>query len=48
VEVLYITELIGLSFIYFGYHMMRKDHTATLHANQQVWEGSLPVDRRAT
>ncbi len=41
VEVLYITELIGLIFIYLGYHMMRKDHSASLHANQQSWEGSL-------
>lgn len=36
VEVLYITEFIGLSFIYFGYYTMRKDHTASLHANQQA------------
>jgi len=48
VEVLYITELIGLIFIYFGYDMMRKDQSASLHANQQTWEGPLPVDRRAT
>jgi hypothetical protein len=41
VEVLYITEFIGLTFIYFGYHMMRKDHSASLHANQQTLEGSL-------
>jgi hypothetical protein len=41
VEVLYITEFIGLTFIYFGYHMMRKDHSASLHANQQSWETSL-------
>jgi len=41
VEVLYITEFIGLLFIYFGYHMMRKDHSASLHANQQTLEGSL-------
>jgi hypothetical protein len=41
VEVLYVTELIGLLFIYFGYHMMRQDHSASLHANQQVLEGSL-------
>jgi hypothetical protein len=40
VEVLYITELIGLIFIYFGYDMMRKDHSASLHTNQQTWEGS--------
>jgi hypothetical protein len=48
VEVLYITEFIGLAFIYFGYHMMRKDHSATLHENQQVWERSLPVDPHPT
>ena len=48
VEVLYITEFIGLSFIYFGYYMMRKDHAASLHAIQQAWEGSHPVDQRAT
>ncbi len=41
VEVLYITEFIGLTFIYFGYHMMRQDHSASLHANQQSLEGSL-------
>jgi hypothetical protein len=43
VEVLYVTELIGLTFIYFGYDMMRKDHSASLHANQQILnaEGSL-------
>src|SRR4030088_2630321 len=43
VEVLYVTELIGLTFIYFGYHMMRKDHSATLHANQRTWRGSIPA-----
>jgi hypothetical protein len=41
VEVLYVTELMGLTLIYFGYHMMRKDHSASLHANQQGLEGSL-------
>jgi len=41
VEILYITEFIGLAFIYFGYQMMRKDRTASLHANQQTLEGSL-------
>src|SRR5215470_6753676 len=40
VEVLYITEFIGLSFIFVGYHMMRRDHTASMHANQQGWEAS--------
>jgi hypothetical protein len=42
VEVLYVTELVGLTLIYFGYHMMRKDQSASLHTNQQTWEGSLP------
>jgi len=41
VEVLYVTELIGLIFIYYGYHMMRKDQAASLHANQQALQGSL-------
>jgi hypothetical protein len=36
VEVLYVTELVGLTFIYFGYDVMRKDHSASLHANQQA------------
>ena len=41
VEALYITEFIGLSCIYFGYHMMCKDAAASVHANQQAWKGSL-------
>lgn len=41
VEVLYITEFIGLSLIYFGYAMMRRDQTASMHASQQAWKGSL-------
>ena len=41
VEALYITEFIGLTFIYFGYDMMRKDQSASLHANQQTLGGSL-------
>lgn len=40
VEVLYVTELIGLSLIYLGYDMMRKDQSASLHANQQGWDGA--------
>jgi hypothetical protein len=36
VEALYITEFIGLSLIYFGYDMMRKDRSASLHTNQQA------------
>ena len=41
VEVLYITEFVGLSFIYFGYHLMRSDRSTSLHANQQAWTKSL-------
>jgi hypothetical protein len=41
VEVLYVTELIGLSFIYFGYHIIRMGYSASVHANQQGWEKSL-------
>ena len=41
VEVLYVTELIGLSFIYFGYHIIRQGHSASVHATQQAWQGSL-------
>jgi hypothetical protein len=36
VEVLYVTELVGLLFIYWGYDVMRKDQSASLHANQQA------------
>jgi len=43
VEILYITEFIGLAFIYFGYYMMRKDRASSLHANQQAFESSAPV-----
>jgi hypothetical protein len=43
VEILYITEFIGLAFIYFGYHMMRKDRATSLHANQQAFERSAPA-----
>jgi hypothetical protein len=38
VEVLYITEFIGLSCIYLGYQMMCKDRAASVHANQQTWK----------
>jgi hypothetical protein len=41
VEVLYVTELIGLSFIYFGYHIIRMGHSVSVHSNQQGWEKSL-------
>jgi hypothetical protein len=35
VEVLYVTEFIGLLFIYFGYRTIRNDDTISVHANQQ-------------
>lgn len=35
VEVLFMTELIGLIFIYWGYKVIRSDSEASLHANQQ-------------
>jgi hypothetical protein len=35
VEVLFVTELIGLVFIYFGYRVIRSDSVASLHSNQQ-------------
>jgi hypothetical protein len=43
VEALYVTELIGLTLIYFGYDMMRKDLSASLHANQQEQERASPA-----
>jgi hypothetical protein len=43
VEVLYLTELIGLSCIYFGYDMMRKDRAASLHANQRDREEEISI-----
>jgi len=35
VEVLFVTELIGLVFIYLGYKVIRSDSEASLHSNQQ-------------
>jgi hypothetical protein len=35
VEVLFVTELIGLIFIYFGYKVIRGDSEASLHSNQR-------------
>lgn len=35
VEVLYVTEFIGLLLIYLGYTTIRNDHTASLHNNQR-------------
>jgi hypothetical protein len=43
VEVLYITEFLGLSAIYFGYDMMKKDRSASVHANQADTAVSLPA-----
>ncbi len=36
VEVLYVTEFIGLSFIYLGYRVIRGDTRRSLHVNQAV------------
>ena len=36
VEVLYITELVGLVFIYLGYYAMRMDTSTSVHVNQQT------------
>jgi len=35
VEVLFVTELLGLIFIYLGYKVIRNDRPISLHANQQ-------------
>lgn len=35
VEVLFVTELIGLIFIYLGYKVIRHDSETSMHANQQ-------------
>ena len=35
VEVLFVTELIGLVFIYLGYKVIRSDSQASLHSSQQ-------------
>jgi len=35
VEVLYVTEFIGLVFIYFGYKTIRNDNSVSLHTSQQ-------------
>jgi hypothetical protein len=49
VEALYVTEFLGLTCIYFGYQLMRKDRIASVHANQQGWKGALaPADRSST
>jgi hypothetical protein len=34
IEVLYVTELIGLLFVYSGYVIIKKDHESSIHANQ--------------
>jgi hypothetical protein len=35
VEVLFVTELVGLLCIYYGYHIMRKDSQVSIHKPQQ-------------
>lgn len=41
VEVLFVTELIGLFFIYLGYKVIRSDSTISIHTNQQYQFGIL-------
>jgi hypothetical protein len=36
VEVLYVTELIGLLLIWWGYAVIVRDRSASVHAAQQV------------
>jgi hypothetical protein len=36
VEVLYVTELVGILLIWLGYHKMAADAAASIHANQAV------------
>lgn len=36
VEVLYVTELLGLAMIWLGYHKMATDRSSSIHANQTV------------
>ena len=36
VEVLFVTELIGLSLIYLGYQLMKGDKTVSIHKTQRV------------
>ena len=36
VEVLYVTEIIGISLIWLGYHKMAADRSKSIHANQAV------------
>lgn len=40
VEVLFVTELIGLLCIYYGYHIMRKDRQVSIHSTQK-WAASI-------
>lgn len=37
-EVLYVTEFIGLCFIFYGYWVIRQDRASTVHKNQLVLE----------
>lgn len=38
VEVLYVTELVGLAFIWTGYRVIAKDTSGSIHANQREVE----------
>jgi len=39
VEVLFVTELVGLVFIYLGYRIIRSDDVVSVHTNQQYIMG---------
>ena len=36
VEVLYVTEIVGLVLIYSGYRLIVGDRTPSIHRNQQI------------
>jgi hypothetical protein len=40
VEVLYVTEIVGLLFIWGGYHAIVSDRKPSLHANQQPYRAA--------
>jgi hypothetical protein len=44
VEVLYVTEFVGLSFIFAGYQVIRNDQQGSLHSNQVLQDNILLTD----
>ena len=43
VEVLYVTEFIGLIFIFLGYKTIKSDHSVSVHENQR-YQNVIPVN----